>query len=182
MKYVLFILLAALAVPAAAAGAYAVELVVFERTGGEAPPGGELLPAVAQARDPGPPSATPVPYARLADADLALTAQARRLTASGRYRVLAHAGWWQPAGASTQAMRVDTLGSGLALGEALTGTVRLTETQVLRVVADLAVVREAGIGDGGVQRLHARRGVRPGEVNYLDHPTLGALVQVRPAP
>lgn len=181
MKYVLFMLLAALSLPARAAGAYAVELVVFERVGGEIPPGGELLPADTRARDPGPASTSPVPYARLADADLGLTPLARRLTSSGRFRVLAHAGWWLPAGAG-EAVRVDTLASGLALGEALTGTVRLDETQVLRVIADLAVVREAGIGDGGVQRLYATRGVRAGEVNYLDHPALGALVQVRPAP
>lgn len=182
LRAALFLLLAC-AVPARAAGLYAVELVIFERLRGEAVPGGELLPPELSGHDLRPDGAGAVAYSRLAQPELVLTPLARRLEASGAFRVLAHGGWWQPAASSSAPVRIDALGSGLNLGEALTGTVRVYRTQVLHVAADLALVRDTGVGpDGSVQRLHTRRGLREGEVHYLDHPAIGALVQVRPAP
>lgn len=182
VRLILFALLVG-AAPARAADLYAVEVVIFERLRGEAVPGGELLPADGGARDLASASTAASPYARLAEPDLALTAQARRLEANGAFRVLAHGGWWQRAGAGAAPVRIDALGADLNLGEALTGTVRVYQTQVLHVAADIALVRDTGVGaDGSVQRLRTRRGLRPGEVHYLDHPAIGALVQVRAAP
>lgn len=181
VRLILFALLVC-AAPARAGGLYAVEVVIFERLRGEAVPGGELLPPERGARDLAP-GGEGAPYARLAESALALTAQARRLEANGAFRVLAHGGWWQPAGTGAAPVRIDALGAGLNLGEALTGTVRVYQTRVLHVAADIALVRDTGIGAGGsVQRLHTRRGLRAGEVHYLDHPAIGALVQVRAAP
>jgi hypothetical protein len=180
--FLLALLASVLPVRAAEPDWYAVETVVFVRSGVQIP-GGEILPAVQASRELAPASGTPQPYARLPDAALALTPLARRLVASGRYAVLAHAGWWQSAGTTGAPVRLDALGAGLGLGEALTGTMRVYRTQVLRVAADLALVRDAGTGPGGpVWRLHETRGMRLGEVHYLDHPGLGVLVQVRPAP
>lgn len=181
--FLLAVLLAVAAVPARAASLYAVEFIVFEHTSARVP-GGELLPADRAARDPGPESAAPAAYARLSGGSLGLTALARRLQSDGSYRVIAHGGWWQPAVSPAAAVpvRLDAFGVNVAPGEALTGMLRLSRTQVLRVEADLALVRDAGPADGGrVQRLHVSRGVQPAEVHYLDHPQFGVLVQVRPA-
>lgn len=163
---------------------YAVEVVVFSRSGTPGP-GGTLLPPLNRAVDPAPPSAIPAPFARLPDSALALLAQARRLQAGGSYRVLVHTGWWQrlsgPGG--LQAARLDSAARDMTLGETLTGTVGVYRTQVINVRLDLAMVTANALpGNGAVLRLKETRGVRPNEINYFDHPDLGVLVQVRAAP
>ncbi len=144
---------------------YTVEIVVF-RNGSDAAalpaagtPAATALPAAG-----GDVEATPVAASKLVGA----TAKLRNRTSG--FRVLAHAAWTQaPAGWNSR-RGVSATQLGLA---GISGKVILERGQYLHFGVDLT------IEDGG-KRYHIDevRQVKPNQIHYLDHPSVGVLAIV----
>ena len=104
-----------------------------------------------------------------------LTDTLNSLSASGRYRVLAHKIWKQPGYSrdTAKAVRINSVAG------RLDGTVRLEGGYYLTLYVDLAYYPRTGIGTAGAIRLTQRRRVRKEEIQYFDHPRYGVLAVVR---
>lgn len=173
---------------------YTVEIVVFERTTGEAL-GEELWPE--QVQEPGhgltlsaqgndgvgllgasggAQRIQPVPRDQLAYGGVA-----RRLSQSGGFRTLVHMGWRQPGLDRAQALPV-SLGAGagrsLANGS-VRGTVRLFISRFLHLDAQLLYTSPDALGGAPFELVESRR-IRSGELHYFDHPVFGMLARVTP--
>lgn len=199
-------LMVATAVPPAAAQSaadwYEIEIIVFrqpEPTGANA----ELHPV-----DPPPPEASQVvslrqpgaggvPYEMLRSGDLKLGGVYESLEQSERYEPLLHIGWRQPgvgeSAAASVAIPPEWQPWSQAQRPPLHGLVRFHKERYLHLAVDLRYQPPAVAPDepelafdGTMTEtvtptyVHQQsRRLRTGELHYLDHPTLGVVVEVR---
>lgn len=159
---------------------YQVEVLVFENTdpgayAAEAWPETPGAPDLQGGATPGAASGVrAVPPERLR-----LLAEAKRKLADGRYRTLLHTGWIQAAtGAGTS--RPVRLSASLASGETVEGVVNVGRGKSPQVDLDVLLKRAVDALAPAQLRLRGSRRVRLEEMNYFDHPVLGALVYVSP--
>lgn len=142
-------------------------------------------------------------FSRLPDTELQLAGIQQRLTHSDDYRVLLHAGWRQPSLKPNHAVAIvlplnwfpparPTANAGaiqnpfefLPQGTRLWGTLRLVQKRYIHFQVDLRYRRD-GIGSASADNMTTvypmtqSQRMRVGDINYLDHPVLGILVQVR---
>lgn len=209
VRYLLALLLGlmiAAAVPPAAAQSaadwYEIEIIVFrqpEPTGANA----ELHPV-----DPPPPEASQVvslrqpgaggvPYEMLRSGDLKLGGVYESLEQSERYEPLLHIGWRQPgvgeSAAASVAIPPEWQPWSQAQRPPLHGLVRFHKERYLHLAVDLRYQPPAVAADEPELALDGTmteivtptyvhqqsRRLRTGELHYLDHPTLGVVVEVR---
>lgn len=144
---------------------YDIEVLVFENRqpsleGGET--WKESRKEIAELDRAALPEAAPTP-------DSALSQAIGGLERGGQHRVLVHRRWQQTAGAKTETapLRLQSTGRGLD------GTMRFYLNRFLYVEMDLVL---RGLNE--TYPLTEHRRVRPQEVQYFDHPRLGALVRI----
>jgi len=167
---------------ALAAKKYDIELIIFERT---------LKDAALSENwpdDPGTPDLRSAirlsskskkgNYIRLAKSHRTLTSEARRISrASGKPKRLLHLVWRQSAMKRKKAKPVYVAGSSKT--GAVKGTVKVSVNRYLHVDLDLLLSSPSGFGSG-LYRMQAHRRMRSGELHYLDHPVMGALIKIIP--
>jgi hypothetical protein len=120
------------------------------------------------------------------------------LDRSGRYQTLLHLVWRQVIGGRAAAPRLYFQVPWPAAGDAidplappprLAGTLRMSRGRFLHAELDLVFRERLARGAPGtdqgepvyrVYRMQEKRRMRSGELNYLDHPALGALIRVTP--
>ena len=160
------------------------------------PDGGAIDPGAIDGDEPEP-AATGAgsAFRVLRPEDLELRGALLRLQRDGDYTPLAHGGWVQATYPPEQAIPID-----ISLLGAVNpvGTVQLHLGRFLHVTVDLVYrappeppsQQAAPVADGVLRELtlplryalRIQRRVRSGEVHYLDHPAIGLLVVVTPAP
>ena len=119
-------------------------------------------------------------YLRLNELREAMVEDRLRLNRAGGFRLLAHAAWRQPALAPDAARRVRlTAAAPAGAPPALEGWARFSRAQHLQLDFQLRYRPDAA-APAQVIRLH--RKLRGGATNYLDHPRIGILALVTPAP
>ncbi len=112
---------------------------------------------------------------------LTLQGLAQRLKRAPETRLLWHGAWIQPAIEHGNGQPIVIASAEGDATQGLFGALTVTEGRFLHFLADLQM-REPAPGAGFV-RLTERRTMRLGELNYLDHPWLGVIVQItRAAP
>ena len=129
-------------------------------------------------------------YLRLNELRQPMVAERIRLEKSGQYRILHHAAWQQPVSSPDEALPVrltngKTLAQASSEAPALDGSVRLSREQFLQLDLELLYHYPASAPDGDPAAsdgllLQLNRKLRPGDLNYLDHPVIGILAQVTP--
>ena len=163
-----------------AADKYDVELVIFERSSKSAALN-ESWP-----EDPGKPdlnNATHVTsskglYAKLPNSKRTLTDAAKRVRRASEKPVrLTHMLWRQPAVSSKDATPVYVSGS--TKTGTLVGTAKVSVRRYLHLDLDLLLQSPGGPAPG-LFRMQAHRRMRSGELHYIDHPAMGALVRITP--
>lgn len=168
----------AFAVAPTAVPLYEIEVLVFEQRHPDLE--GDELWAGQPAEAPALLSeAVPVPGAAPGE-ETTLARAAAALQKDGRYRVLAHTRWQQPAEARSAVTPVRIAG----MDPALDGALRFYMSRFLHV--ELALVLREQVGGGlfsGAPReqvylINEQRRVRTKEINYFDHPKFGVLVRV----
>ncbi len=182
------VLLLVLAVPAARAetGLYDVEVIIFSnasaRTDDELMdrPGTDTAPAR-------------VPFT--ASEFTELTADAYRMNAirstlagSGRYRVLYHRVWRQPAYDRGHAVGYPVHTTATSGRDSVTGAITLLKERYLHLDVDLLLTTGGnapaaysnGTGSLPVYRLAEKRRIRSNELHYFDHPRFGVIARVTP--
>lgn len=108
-----------------------------------------------------------------------MTSVAARLGQSGRYRVLLHLSWKQPAFSESEAQAVHIKSVPQNTGGAIIdGTVRLHRARYLHLNADLILFPEFDLSN--LFRLRQSRRMRSNELHFFDHPVFGILAQVTP--
>jgi hypothetical protein len=161
-----------LIVPAAFAETlYQVELIVF-RQADKPVPSSQPAPedwAAQAAAIPGDAKRSP-----------ALADTAAKLESSGRYQVLLHQAWQQ--GITTSAAPVRFSDGKERDGHfPVEGVLDLSQERQLELKLQTWVNRFDGDGFlASSERLQAQRRLVPGQLTYLDHPSLGALIRVSP--
>jgi hypothetical protein len=177
-----FLLLTLLAAgPALAAKSYDVEVIVFERTSGNAV-AGEQWP-----EDPGRPALEKASslnesgsgaYSVLPKSRWRLSREADRIGSAGGMKVLLHTAWRQPAVDRDQAKPIHLHSSVTPLE----GTATISVGRYLHADLDLLLNNSSGgsyfSSSRGGYRLQESRRMRSGEVHYFDHPMMGALVLI----
>lgn len=131
-------------------------------------------------------------YLRLNELRQPMVGERIRLEKSGQYRILHHAAWQQPASHPDEVHPV-RLTNGKAVSEAspdapaLDGSLRLSKEQFLQIDLNLLYHYPAATSDPDGEfagsdglLLQVSRKLRPGDLNYMDHPMLGVLAQVTP--
>lgn len=161
-----------LVAPAAFAQAlYQVELIVF-RQAEKAVPASQPAPegwagdaaAIAPERERSP----------------ALTDAAAKLESGQGYRVLLHKAWQQEVGDAPAPLRFGT-GKERDGHFPVEGVLDLTQGRQLELKLNAWVNRFSAEGFlAGSERLHSQRRLVPGQLTYLDHPSIGALIRVTP--
>ena len=124
-------------------------------------------------------------YMRLNELSQPMAQERLRLEGSGRYGVVKHAAWQQPALSPEKARRVRlTTDTGTAV---LDGTVELSREQFLQLDMELqyrpAPATQAQDGEESEAKsmtIRVFRKLRPDEINYMDHPIVGILARVAP--
>ncbi len=183
----------------AAHAGYVAEIIIFEPTGTQnwLDEYWPLLPAKLDAQDKdtvlGAGSST---RNMLSDGQLSLKETAKRLTSTGEYRVLAHTAWSQTTEDRSSAKNT-LLPEGMSSsGLPLQAKIKLykqkfehvdIEIQLERpipkgLLAEFAQKRKLSLNDVGDNwrfRLQESRKVKPGELQYFDHPMFGVLLMVR---
>ncbi len=163
-----------------AAAKYDVELVLFERTS-RAAAMNEAWP-----EDPGKPDlhkATHIAskkglYTRLPNSKRTLTNVAKRMRrASGKPVRLTHMLWRQPAASKSKATPIHVAGR-TKTGK-VTGTAKVSVKRYLHLDLDLLLETTNGPAPGRF-RMQAHRRMRSGELHYIDHPIMGALIRITP--
>lgn len=163
---------------------YIVELVVFQDLDPNAP-STEYWP-----EDPGLPSTESA--INLSEASLfnpgfelqnpkehEMTGIAAVLSQSGRYRVLLHMSWKQPALSEREARPVHIRSAPHSSGGVIIdGTVKLHRARYLHLSADLILFPEFDLSN--LFRLYQSRRMRSNELHYFDHPVFGVLSKVTP--
>ncbi len=166
----LILLFLLFSVPAVAGDkTYDVELILFERSGGgnqEAWPANPGSPDMQNTRSlekgTGPFSVQPTSEWRLKN-------EAARLRATGGMTPLIHLAWRQPVASDKDAETIRLRSS--SAGK-LEGTVKVSLGRYLHVDLDLLLDQR--------YRLQTHRRMRSGELHYIDHPLMGALVLISP--
>jgi len=160
------------------------------------PDGGVVDPGAIDRDEPEPANGTAGSTFRVLRSDeLELRGALQRLQRDGDYTPLAHGGWVQATYPPEQAVPVDISLLGTVNP---VGTVKLHLSRFLHVTVDLVyrappeppTLQEAPVADDVLHELtlppryalRIQRRVRSGEVHYLDHPAIGLLVVVTPAP
>ncbi|MEO8464821.1 MAG: CsiV family protein [Gammaproteobacteria bacterium] len=137
------------------------------------------------------PADDPLAFRMLTPDQLQLNAEYRKLTNSGAYRAVLHAGWVQPGLPEDRAKPFDLTLLGVTNPR---GNVRVYLSRFLHVSLDIsyqdgaaAAVAPEPIGDelreitfAPRYRLTTERQTRSGELHYFDHPAFGVLVKVTP--
>ena len=153
-------------------------------------------PGAIEGDEPEPATVGAGPTFRVLRSDeLELRGALQRLQRDADYTPLAHGGWVQATYSPEQAVPVDISLLGTVNP---VGTVTLHLSRFLHVTVDLVYRappeppsnQAASAADGVLSELtlplryalRIQRRVRSGEVHYLDHPAIGLLVVVRPAP
>lgn len=159
-----FLVAGGIAMPALSEPQYQVEVIIFQQVlPADAAAGPQSAPAMVDDATAVDPPALPADSLLLKDA-------VQRLNRSGRYRTLVHVGWRQNA-LFTQPVRI-----GDRPGVAETG---VSGTASVSVGQQLAMQMSVTCQNGGQTAwLQARRGIRVGELHYVDHRLCGALLQV----
>jgi hypothetical protein len=107
-----------------------------------------------------------------------LDGAARRLVRAGGYDVLAHLAWRQPFDEGAPALPVAVEWTDPVSGETrLVGTVGVDLRRFLHVEFDLAWQDVGADGTPGWVHVEQSRRMRSGELHYVDHPRVGALVR-----
>ena len=120
----------------------------------------------------------PAPIRRIEDYEaletdaLALTETARRLANAQRFDVLDHLGWQQPA------LPMDEAAAQRISVGGVRGTVQLSRSRFLRLDVDL----NFNVDGVPVALKQTRRRVQTGKPHYIDHPHIGAIIQVSRTP
>lgn len=204
------LLLVSLPLPALAIDWYTVEVLVFAELDDsgldeETWSGDPGLPDLNGALEPG---AGGSKFQWLADSNLKLSAVARQLDRSGRYRTLMLSGWRQPGYGPRRALPVhvrsdpsmaliapaQVTGTGfVSVGNdraGIEGIVRVHRSRFLHVLVDLLYSRPAGgslnaVADAvastpSLIRMTQTRRMRSNEMHYYDHPLFGVLVKITP--
>jgi len=171
------LLLCGSAIPALTAtgapASYEIEVLVFEIRLPDLE-GAELWTRIEQASEA---TQTVSPREMTPTEDFSSIADA--LLADGRYRVMLHKRWVQPAEPRSS-------GSAVALASwdrELEGTLRFYVSRFLHVELKLLFQPRATAIGGEVAPtyvLEQQRRVRSNDLHYFDHPKFGALVRVRP--
>ncbi|MYF69004.1 MAG: hypothetical protein F4181_03050 [Proteobacteria bacterium] len=162
----------------------------------EPPDGGVIDPGAIDGDEPEPATARAGSTFRvLRSEELELRGALQRLQRAGDYTPLAHGGWVQATYPPEQAIPIDISLLGTVNP---VGTVQLHLSRFLHVTVDLVYrvppeppsLQAAPVADDVLRELtlplryalRIQRRVRSGEVHYLDHPAIGLLVVVTPAP
>lgn len=129
-------------------------------------------------------------YLRLNELRQPMVAERIRLEKSGQYRILHHAAWQQPVSSPDETYPVrltngKTLAQASPDAPAMDGSARLSKEQFLQLDLELLYHYPAPAADGDPAAsdgllLQINRKLRPGDLNYLDHPAVGILAQVTP--
>lgn len=201
------LLLAALLLGTAPASAqqgtpwYEIELIIFrqpEPKGLDAelhpvdPPAPQAEQVVSLRQ---PQSGATLPYSMLSGGQLQLGGVYKSLEGSGHYQPLLHIGWRQPGLSGSEAASIaipsDWRPWANGVRPPLHGLVRFQQDRFLHLAVDLRYQPEAAAQPVAfpaedaaeaaqpVYMHQQSRRLRTGELHYLDHPTLGVLVQVR---
>ena len=129
-------------------------------------------------------------YLRLNELRQPMVSERIRLEKSGQYRILHHAAWQQPVSSPDEAHPV-RLTNGRTLAQAspdapaMDGSARLFKERFFQLDLELLYHYPASVTDGDLAAsdgllLQVNRKLRPGDLNYLDHPAIGILAQVTP--
>jgi len=149
----------------AASGLYTVEIVVFDNGGTTGALSNKFAAPPVATDDI---DATPAPTGRL-------NAAVNRLRSKGAVRILAHKAWTQSATPWDSGHGVSAAQAGL--GNSIEGRISVERGEKLNLRLDLIV--EEG---GRRYRLNeVRRNVKPGQIQYFDHPAVGVLAVVTEA-
>ena len=122
-------------------------------------------------------------YTRLNELSQPMVQERLRLEDSGQYGIVKHTAWRQPALPPEEARRVRvTADTGAAV---LDGTVELSREQFLQLDMELQYRPTPAEPDGDAEEAESLtvrvfRKLRPGEINYMDHPLIGILARVAP--
>ena len=160
------------------------------------PNGGIIDPGAIDGDEPEPATGRAGSTFRVLRSDeLELRGALQRLQRDGDYTPLAHGGWVQATYPPEQAIPIDLSLLGTVNP---VGTVQLHLSRFLHVTVDLVYrapyepppQQAAPVADDVLRELtlplryalRIQRRVRSGEVHYLDHPAIGLLVVVTPAP
>ena len=134
----------------------------------------------------------PLAFRLLAPDQLQLNAEYRKLTNSGAYHPVLHAGWVQPGLPEDQAKPFDLTLLGVTNPR---GNVRVYLSRFLHVSLDISYEDATATGTATAEppgnelrevafapryRLTTERQTRSGELHYFDHPAFGVLVKVTP--
>lgn len=128
-------------------------------------------------------------FREVVGAERLLNGEAARLRRARGFEVLAHLSWRQPMarnepGLAQLIYTADLAESGLAEGELLLGSVTIDLRRFLHAHLDLyfKAAPEAGADDAsaGERWIHLQqsRRMRSGELHYLDHPWIGAIIRI----
>jgi hypothetical protein len=138
------------------------------------------------------PADDPFAFRLLPPDQLQLNTEYRKLTNSGAYRAILHAGWVQPGLPEDRAKPFDLTQLGVTNPR---GTVRVYLSRFLHVNLDLSYQDGAVAGATTPEpvgnelrevtlapryRLTTERQTRSGELHYFDHPAFGVLVRITP--
>ncbi len=115
-------------------------------------------------------------YLRLNELTQPMMIERLKLEQSTHYKVLKHAAWQQPALSPDRAMEVRL--NATSDGASLDGTMELSREKYLQLDINLWYQTSRRVG----VPVQAFRKLRPGELNYLDHPHIGILALVTPVP
>lgn len=99
---------------------------------------------------------------------------ANRLRDQPGYQVIWHEAWQQTLRGPASAPFISLPRALRPLG--IEGRIRAYQSRFLHIQTDVR------LSDPTVWRLHESRRMRPSEVHYLDHPLLGIIVRIDPAP
>lgn len=150
---------------------YEVEIIVFSQ-------GGQPLPASQPAPDDWAAGAQPLGAG--SERPLALSSEASRLTPAKGYQVLLHQAWQQTLG-STPVTVAFSNGEASFAHYPVQGTLELKSVRFVDLDARIWVNRFDA--DGlltGSEHLHQGARLKNGELTYLDHGSIGALIRVSP--
>ena len=180
-RFILLLLALLAAGPAWAAKSYNVEVIVFERTSGNAvageqwpdDPGRPALEKASSLNESGSGAYSVLPKSRWR-----LSREADRIGSAGGMKVLLHTAWRQPAVGRDETKTIHLHSSVTPLE----GTVTVSVERYLHADLDLLLNNKGGgsyfsSSRGGYRLVESRR-MRSGEVHYFDHPMMGALVLI----
>ena len=134
----------------------------------------------------------PLAFRLLTPDQLQLNSEYRKLTNSGAYRAVLHAGWVQPGLPEDRAKPFDLTLLGVTNPR---GNVRVYLSRFLHVSLDISYQDGAAAGAAPAAalgndlreiefapryRLTTERQARSGELHYFDHPAFGVLVRITP--